>query len=412
MKLTKEEQEMLDGRSGEVVQKSMEILVAVGEAYDAERMVQIGSAHLVGSNPVTAGKGGTAFIKEMSEKGGRFRAPTTTNPACLEPWAWKDMGFNQELYQEQVALSKAIADMGGLLCNTCTPYLIGHTPRMGEHVAWGESSAVLYVNSVKGARTNREGGPTALAGAITGKIPAYGFHLAENRYGELKIINNVDLKTDTDYATLGYFIGKIAQDRVPIITGIPHSISQDEIIYLGTPLGVTGSVSLYHIVGVTPEAPTEEEASGFRKITSSDTFEFGSRELKDTEDSLSTINPESADLAILGCPHASITQLREYAKALAGRKVKSEAEIWILTNSAIKKYAKDIGISDIIERTGARLVSNTCPGAMTPYFFNDRGYSKVATNSAKMVYYLSTAKDVPCYYGSMDKVIEALTRKI
>lgn len=411
MRLAKEEEKMLDGQYGDVVQKSMELLVALGDAYDAERMVPIGSVHLVGPSPTSAGKGGMAFIKDIAKKGGKFVVPTTTNPACLEPWLWKEMGFSAELYKEQVAMSEAIAEMGGLICNTCTPYLIGNTPRLREHVVWGESSAVLYANSVLGARTNREGGPAAIAAAITGRTPAHGYHLDENRYGTLQIVNTANLKCETDYSTFGYFAGKIAQDRVPVVVGIPLSISLDEIKCLGTPFSVSGSVSLYHVVGVTPEALTEEAAVNHKRISSSDTFHFGPKELKEIEESLSEIGPEEADLVVLGCPHASITQLRKYAKTLSGRKVKDNKEMWILTNSTIKRYATDIGIARIIESAGAKLVTNTCPPAMPQDFFKQNGYVGVATDSSKMVYYVSTTKNLPCYYGSLDKFIDIVTSK-
>jgi len=412
MKLTPDEQQMLDGKYGDVVRKSMELLVALGDCFDAERMVPIVSAHLVAPNPVTAGKGGTAYIKEMAEKGGRFVVTLTTDPACLEPWLWREMGFSEDLYRNQVALSEAIARMGGLLCNTCTPYLIGHFPRIREHVAWGESSAVIYANAVIGARTNREGGPSALAAAITGRTPACGYHLDENRRGQIEVINHVDLKCATDYATLGYFIGKIAGDRVPIIMGIPSSISQDEIKCFGAPLAVTGSISHYHIVGVTPEAPTEEAASGGKKIGPSDIFEFGERELKETEESLCAIEPEKVDLVILGCPHASITQLKKYSELLSGRKAKDGVEIWILTANSIKSYARDTGLGGILESAGVKLVSNTCSTTMPRDFFKRRGVRGIASDAPKLLYNLAKARNIPCYYGSLDKFVDVVTRRI
>lgn len=137
MNLTLEEKGMLDGKYGNVMQKCMELLVAIGDSYDAERMIPISSAHLVSANPVTAGKGGSIFIKGMAEKGGKFLVTTTTNPASVEPWLWREMGFGEEIYEEHVSLSKAIASMGGLLSNTCTPYLLGHFPRKGEACSLG-----------------------------------------------------------------------------------------------------------------------------------------------------------------------------------------------------------------------------------------------------------------------------------
>lgn len=411
MKLTIQEQEMLDGKYGDSVQKAMELLVAVGDCYDAQKMVPITSVHLNAGSPVTAGKGGTKFIMDVAERGGKFVIPVTINVASIDPWAWKEMGFSEENYREQEALSGVTTKMGGFNCHTCTPYQIGHIPRMRAHIAWCESSAVLYANAILGGRTNREGGPSALAAGLTGRVPAYGYHLDENRYGKLKIVVHVDLKGDTDYATLGYFAGKIAQDRVPILTGIPPSISDHELKCLGAALATSGSVAHYHVVGVTPEAPTEEVASGFKKIISSDTFEFGFTEFKETEESISNVGPEETDLVVLGCPHASIEQIKNYAEALSGRKVKNKVELWILTSNIIKKYGENIGLANIIESTGARFVSNTCPNTMPRDFFKKRGYRVAATDSPKLAYYISTMKDMPCYYGSLDKFIDIVTSK-
>jgi predicted aconitase len=164
-------------------------------------------------------------------------------------------------------------------------------------------------------------------------------------------------------------------------------------------------------VGVTPEAETEEVASGNKKIGMSETFEFGEKELKDTEESLCAIGPEKTNLVILGCPHASITQLKKYAKILSQRKVKNSIEIWIQTMSGTKKYAKDIGIADVIESTGAKLITNTCSAATPRDFFINRGVTGVSTDSPKMVYYVTTVKGVPCYYGRLDKFIDVVTKK-
>jgi len=412
MKLTKEEQEMLDGKWGEAVQKAMELLVALGECYGAEEMIPVTSAHLSAANPINAGKGGTNFIKNMAEKGGKFVIPTTTNPASLDLWAWKEMGFTEELYHEQAALSEAISKMGGLICNTCTPYLIGHVPRVREHIAWAESSAIVYANALLGSRSNKESGLTALMAGITGRTPAYGYHLDENRFGKLKIMVGVPLKGETAYATLGFFVGKIAQDRIPIFTGIPRSASHQELKCLGAALATSGSVVHYHVVGVTPEAPTEELASGYKKIHSSDCIEVTLRELKETEESLSSIGPEHTNLVVLGCPYASIDQIKNYTNAFWGRRIKKDVEVWILTARIIKRYAEDLGYVNTLESLGVRLVSNTCPATMPHDFFKKQGYRAVATDSPKLVYYISNTKDIPCYYGSLDEIIHVITTDI
>jgi predicted aconitase len=277
------------------------------------------------------------------------------------------------------------------------------------HVAWGESSAVLFVNSVLGARTNREGGPTGLAAGMTGRTPEYGYHLDENRYGELKINVTVELKGETDYSTLGYFAGKIAQEKVPIFTGIPPSVFRDELKYLGAGLATSGSVSLYHVISVTPDAPTEEAIFGPKTIGPSDTYEFGQKELKDTEESLCSEGFGAVDVVILGCPHVSIIQIRHYVELLSGRRVKDNVEIWILVSNVIKHYAEDLGYARALESSGCRLVSNTCPSPMPRGFFNERGFRAVATESAKMAFYVAITQNVRCRYGNLDEIIDAVT---
>ncbi len=178
MDLTKEEYEMLEGKYGDSVRKSMEILVGLGECYDAEKMVPIASAHLLGG--ASDGRGAALFVRELADKGGKFVVFTDTNVSSIDPSAWKEIGISEKSAQEQTAMTDDFAKMGALICNTCSPFLIGNVPRMGEHVAWSESAAVIFANSVLGARTNREGAPASLAAALTGRVPAYGYHLTQN----------------------------------------------------------------------------------------------------------------------------------------------------------------------------------------------------------------------------------------
>lgn len=262
MRLTDEEKRMLDGGQGTAVCKSMEILVALGEIYDAERMVPVQSVHMPGSSIVVAGEAGTSLVEEMSASVERFAAFTTLNPCAIDRAQWQALALREEEVEPQLRLTRAYEKMGGISCHTCTPYFIGNVPRMGEHIAWGESSAVAYANSVLGARTNREGGPSALASAITGRAPAYGFHLDENRRGHLLVEVATAIQRFYDYGNLGYYVGTIAQEKVPVFAGIPPSATPDELKILGAALASSGAVALYHAVGVTPEAHTLEQAFG------------------------------------------------------------------------------------------------------------------------------------------------------
>jgi len=409
MHLTREENEMLEGKHGYPVQKSMEILVGLGECYDAERMIPINSAHLL-YNIASMGKGGTLFIHEMAEKGGKFIIHTDTNPASIEPWLWKDLGFSEQFVQEHLSVVNDITKMGAFLADTCAPYLVGHVPRLGEHVAWNESSAIIFANSVLGARTNREGGPSALAAAIAGRAPEYGYHLDQNRHGDLKILVTAKLKHLHDYGTLGYFAGKIAEDKIPVFAGIPPAVSWDELKLLGAAAATSGSVALYHVSGVTPEAPTEEAAFGGKRSKDWQTFEFGERELRETEESLSKATAREIDVVTLGCPHASITEVRDIAELLSGKRLKSGVELWIATSRMVKAYAEVMGYTDIIEASGAKIVCDVCPASIARKFSKDTRPRAIATNSAKMTYYMSLySTNILPYYGSLERCIEAGT---
>jgi len=406
MRLTKEENDMLAGKYGYPVQKSMEILVSLGECYNAEKMIPITSAHLL-PNIGMLGKGGALFIQEIADRGGKFVVPSTTNPSSIDPSAWKEFGISEEFADEQIKLNKAFTDMGTFLCDTCTPYVVGHVPRMRDHVAWNESSAIIFANSVLGARTNREGGPSALAAALTGRVPEYGYHLDQNRYGDLRILVTAKLEHLHDYGTLGFFTGRVAEDRVPVFAGTPASVSWDELKLLGAAAATSGSVTLYHVVGITPEAPTEAVAFGGKKPQEWPTVEFGEKELRETEESLSKATAREVDLVAFGCPHASITEIREIARLLSGRKLKSGVELWVSTSRIVKAYAEMMGYVDIIEASGARVTCHTCP--LSPYegFLEDLGHRTIATNSPKLACYVGQGQDVLPYYGSLERCVEA-----
>ena len=229
MKLTAEEQKMLDGQYGKSVRKSMEILTSLGDIYGAERMIPVKSVHMPGSSIVVAGEAATSFVEQMGENETRFAAFTTLNTGAMDMDRPQELGFSEETIARQERLTGAYRRMGGVPCHTCTPYLIGHCPKFGEHVAWGESSAIAFVNSVIGARTNREGGPAALAAAIAGRVPAYGYHLDENRRGQFLIHVEASLSDIADYGALGYWVGTRVESGVPVFTGIPADVSTDQL---------------------------------------------------------------------------------------------------------------------------------------------------------------------------------------
>lgn len=402
MHLSREENEMLEGKYGYPVQKSMEILVSLGECYDAEKMIPVTSAHLLYSFG-GVGKGGALFIQEMADKGGKFIIFSDTNPSNIDP-SWHDFDGCEKSFREQKSIIGAFTKMGAFLSDTCAPYQVGHVPRMGEHIAWNESSAVVFANSVFGARTNREGGPSALAAALTGRVPEYGFHLSQNRHADLRFLLNTSLKGIHDYGTLGYFIGKIAEDKIPVLIGIPPSVSLDELKLFGASTATSGSVAMFHAVGVTPEASTEDAALGPKKIKDLETIEVTTKELRETEELLSTATAKEVDLVIFGCPHASIGELREIARLLSGKRLKYGVELWIFISRMVKAYAEAMGYKSMIEDSGAKVICNTCPFSKAP---KDLGPRIAATNSPKMAYYFTQGEDVLVHYGSLERCVEA-----
>ncbi|MBA7560799.1 hypothetical protein ES708_02430 [subsurface metagenome] len=411
MRLTKEETEMLEGKYGYPVQKSMEILVGLGECYGADKMIPVTSAHILADWTVHR-KAGALFVEEMAEKGGKCVIHTDDNPWSLGPWAWKDKGIPEEFANWQLKIHNAHVKMGVFVCHTCTPYYIGNVPRKGEHVAWSESSAVPVANSILGARTNREGGGASLAAALTGRVANYGFHLDQNRYGNLKILVTAKLNGSHDYGTLGYFIGRVAPDGIPVLVGIPSSVPTESLVQMGASAASSGSVAHYHIVGVTPEAPTEEAAFGPKKAKDWQTFEFGEKELRETEELLSPATSREVELVVFGCPHASIGEIREITQLLSGKRLKSGVELWIWTSQIVRAYAEIMGYLDIIEASGARIVCETCVVSAPEGYLKKRGIKTVATNSAKISHYIKTAQDVMPYCGSTERCVEAATSGI
>ena len=311
MKLTRDEVAMLEGKYGYPVRKSMELLVALGEVYGARKMVKVTHSHFGHPLKSETIKAVVSYLEDLAGKGGKFVVTTTTQALGADPLLWKEMGISDELHRDGEAFRQSCAKMGAFMCNTCTPYQVGHVPGLGEHIAWMESSAVIFSNSVLGARTNREGGPTAIAAALTGRVPMYGYHLDENRYGELKIIVTAKLDDSSDYASLGYFVGEAAGDRVPVLVNIPSTVSWDQLKSLGAAAAASGSVALYHAVGVTPEAKTEENAFGPEKPRDSDIVEFSNKELRRVRERLSKARDDKVDWVFFGCPHTSIGEIKE-----------------------------------------------------------------------------------------------------
>jgi len=406
MFLTDEEAAMLDGDKGPAVKQAMEILVALGESFGAERLMPVNNVHMAGSSVLVAEEAGTRFVEDIRRKGGNFVTKVTTNPTAVDPTQWEKIGIPESDSILQMRLTDAYAGMGANTCNTCIPYLVGNMPRFGEHMAWGESSAVVFANSVCGARTNREGGPSALASALTGRTPEYGFHLKENRFGKLLIEVEASLEDMTDYGTLGYFAGKLAGQDTPVFTGIPTNPTLEQVKALSAALAASGAVSMFHAVGVTPEASTLEEAFGGREPEK--VFVFGEAEREKAEAALNKEPSDHVDWILVGCPNASVEEIREVAEALQGKKVHKDVSLWVTTAGAMYAMAERLGYIQTIKEAGGVVVRETCPFlARSRVIAPKKGYKTLTTNSAKMAFYAPGQFGLPTHYGNLDRVMNA-----
>jgi predicted aconitase len=410
MFLMDQDKRMLDGEMGYPVQKGMQIMTTLGESFGAEKMVDVSSAHMPGASIMLLGRAGMSFVEEMASKGGRFLTFTTTNPTSCDATQWEKLGINREMVDLQTRLTAAYQKLGAITCATCTPYFIGNAPRLGEHAAWGESSAVVYANSVLGARTNREGGPSVLAASLTGRAPAYGMHLAGNRYGKLLVHVPRPLSGIFAYGSLGYHVGAIAKQLTPVFTGIPANVSFDELKSLGSALATSGAVSLFHVVGITPEAPTLEAAFGGKKPEA--TMEYAVADEQTAIEHLNLEKSDHVDWVYIGCPHCSILEVRDIARALAGKRIHEGVELWVNTSTAVRTLAQHMGYARIIEEAGGLIVCDTCP-AHTPSqeMAKKQGYRTLTTDSAKMAHYVAGEAGFPTHYGGTQKVIDAAIAK-
>ncbi|KAA0002782.1 MAG: DUF521 domain-containing protein, partial [Thermoplasmata archaeon] len=245
-------------------------------------------------------------------------------------------------------------------------------PHFNEHIAWSESSAVSFANSVIGARTNREGGPSALASAICGVTPNYGLHLDENRKPDFLVKVRVDLTFNADFGAMGYFIGNIVKNKIPYFQGIKNA-NTDHLKALGAAMAASGAVALYHVDGITPESHLME-TDKLEKI------EFSKEELKETYEKLNS--GEEADVIIVGCPHASLREIIDIAFVLNEKKLKKP--LWICTSRATKEIAKRMGLANIIEKAGGKIVADTCM-VVSPI---EKLFNATAVNSGKAAHYL------------------------
>jgi predicted aconitase len=361
-------------------------------------MVPATSVQIAGVSYDNLGEAGLHFLNEMANGGGKARVLTTLNPAGMDIENWQALGISPEFAKNQQRVLDAFAQMNVIATATCTPYLIGNTPHYGEHIAWAESSAVCYANSVIGARTNREGGPSALAASLTGVTPAYGFHLTENRRPAVTIDVQGKLPENDAFGALGKAIGQTLEAGgkkiTPYIRGVAEA-SVENLKSFCASIATYGGAALFHMEGITPEAaqfspPTE-------------TIVVTQAAINAAIASMNMEAPEAADFVSLGCPHLSIKEVARIAELLKGKQVTKE--FWITTARPVKQIADMMGYTATIEASGAKIAADTCC-VVAPI----KGrFDTMVTDSAKACYYAFAKNNFKTVLKPFDDVVaEAL----
>jgi len=409
--LTKEEEEMYKGEQGPAREWAMKVLTKLGDALGAERLIKISNAE-AGFPNFYSNLVPEEVIKDIWRRGYGV-------PCCSFHIEADITKISKDDYEKLMAFEKVAKDLNVFLIGTCAPYAVGWCPLKGAHVAYGESSIVAYMNSVLGVRTHTNTFPSLLASAITGRTPYWGFHTDEGRLGKLLVKVEAELSDPADYYALGYYIGWIAGIRVPVFKGVFRNVGVEHLKGLGAALAVSGGVGLYHVVGITPEAPTLEIAFGGKKPE--ETVTVGKQEIREAYDMLCTWGSEKVDCVILGCPHCTLSELWKVHNLLKGKKIHKDVILWVLVPSPLRNVAERMGLTQTINATGGRIGFGACWEFPTSEaylgFDSDQSPKVVATNSAKCAHYVKGAVRpgfpmVHVWFGSMEKCLKtALTGK-
>ena len=403
MHLTREEETIYNGGQGPTLQRMMEILVALGDIYDAEKLIPVKSAQIAGVSYKTMGDAGLEWVESLD---GRVQVPAVLNPAGMDREAFADMGIDPAFARKQERLLRAYERLGIRPECTCTPYYL-ERPRFGDHLAWSESSAVCFANSVLGARTNREGGPSALAAALLGKTPCYGLHITENRYPTVTVKVKEPLR-GAEYGALGYVAGARIGDGIPIFS-LKSPPTEDELKHLGAALAASGAVALFHVLGVTPEQYilSPEKMDNERQwLENEEDWQVPSRQFlprDKIEVDIAAVKElahrkAAPDLVALGCPHASRDELEEIVRLLRGRKVR--VETWVCTGRSLGQ--RNPGLIEALRHSGVKVWYDTCM-VVSPAANHFR---RMMVNSGKALKYTPSMCGVDAVLATTEECVE------
>jgi hypothetical protein len=387
MRLNDIERAMLAGKLGEPRRWAIEQQVRVGRFFDAKDFVEVAQVHLM-ADAESLGDSGVQFLEGLAaepEAERRVRVPTVTDPRGIDFAAYKRLKQTERMADLERRAIAAFTAMGVMMTDTCINYQTIMPPVLGEHLAFGDTGSTIYANSVMGARSNFEGGPAALAAALTGRAPRYGYHLPSMRRGTAAFVLETRPQSLSDWGAVGGIVGRKLQSywQVPVIEGVDGAPTSDELKHFGAALASFGTVALFHMVGVTPEAPDRRTAFGrkaaprAKPITAADIRAFyGSYGAKG----------DKLDVVVFSAPQLSLVEMQSLAGLLAGRRIHSGTTLLAATSPEIKAACDRMGFTAAIEGAGGIVASGVCFYQMHAREIGEaNGWRRLMSNSAKLV---------------------------
>lgn len=408
--LTDQDKALLDGLKGPAAQLAMSILVRMADVYGAQELLDISAAHI--DSTIYIGRAGLEFAERLASLGARVTVPSTVNVSGLDEHHWQEWPVPQDWAGYAHRQMVAYQSMGCLPTWTCAPYQTSMRPVFGQQIAWGESNAIVFANSVIGARTERYPDLLDICCAITGRAPAVGLHLAENRGGDLHLrLIDIPLRIQRDdsfYPVLGHLMGKIARERIPVLSGMAVRPTDDQFKALGAAAASSGTVALFHMVGITPEAPSLSAAFG--GAPPKDEIAITMADLRSARSELTTAEGSELDMVVLGSPHFSLAEFKQLEPLLAGSVCHPDVQFLVTSSRAMTLLARQADLLKTLEEFGGRVTVDTCILA-TPMLPPE--IKTLMTNSAKYAYYAPGLLNTHVTYGSLaDCVRSAIAGRV
>jgi predicted aconitase len=398
LRLSDRDRAMQNGDHGPAAQLAMSILVRMADVYEAGELMDISQAHI--DSTIYLGDATLEFAERLASLGARVAVPTSLNVSGVDECGWKDWAVSPEWAAKAARQMLAYERMGAVPTWTCAPYQTHMRPSFGQQIAWGESNAIAFANSVIGARTERYPDLLDICCAITGRVPAVGLHLTEHRAGQM-LLRLVDVpaalqQDDQFFAVLGHLVGKLAEDRIPVIDGIVVKPAEDQLKAFAAAAASSGRVALFHMVGVTPEAPTLETA--FQGRAAPPAMEMTTADLRAARRELTTADGQPLDMVILGSPHFSLAEFSLLAPLVAGRRTHPSVRFLVTSSRLMKERAAEAGVLAPIVAFGAEITLDTCilASPMLP-----PEIKTLMTNSAKYAYYAPSLLNTRVTFGSL-----------